>query len=60
MKQRTGKFIVYFIIFFVINLMVNLLFKKELNLLTAFSVALGVSAGIIFLGPFLFGKLNKT
>ncbi|GKV70345.1 hypothetical protein NCCP2716_28430 [Sporosarcina sp. NCCP-2716] len=60
MKQRTGRFIIYFIIFFIVNMVVNLLFKQELNLLAAFSVALGVSAGIIFLGPFLFGKLNKT
>lgn len=59
MKQRIGKFIGYFIVLFALNAVVNLLFQQELNLLTAFSVAFGVSAGLVFLGPFLFGKLNR-
>ena len=39
--------------------MINAIFKDELNILTAFSVALGVSWGLIYFGPYMYEKLSK-
>ncbi|WP_273130759.1 hypothetical protein ACNRWW_06910 [Metabacillus sp. HB246100] len=46
MNRKFKRFLIYFILFFSLNLGVNLLFKSSLELLTAFSVALGFSAGM--------------
>jgi hypothetical protein len=59
MGGRIFKFLLYFLAFFTGNLIINGVFKHDLNVLTAFSVALGVSWGIIFLGPFFYRKFSK-
>lgn len=48
--KRFYSFMVNFLVFFIINLIVNAIFKHNLNILTAFSVALGLSFGIVFIG----------
>ncbi|WP_301110293.1 hypothetical protein [Sporosarcina sp.] len=53
MKKRHIRFLLYFVFIFSINLMTNFVFKDAINVLTAFSIALGVSAGIVYLSPYL-------
>lgn len=60
MQKRIYKFLGYFLLFFSINLVVDILFKDDLNIVTAFSVALGVSGGIVYFGPFLGRKFGGT
>lgn len=48
MKRFVLRFLIYFSLFFIMNLVTNTLFKDDPNVLTAFSVALGVSFGIAF------------
>lgn len=52
--KRLYMFSLYFSVFFIANLIVNALFKHNLNIDTAFSVALGCSLGITG-----FGSLRK-
>jgi hypothetical protein len=49
MKQLY-RFFLYFLVFLIIGLIFNAIFKHNLNILTAFSVALGVSLGTVFWG----------
>lgn len=53
MKSRHKRFLIYFLFIFAINLMMNFVIKDAVNVLTAFSVALGVSLGIVYLSPYL-------
>jgi hypothetical protein len=39
-----------FFVFFIIGIIVNVILKHDLNILTAFSVAIGLSFGIVFIG----------
>lgn len=48
LKRILYKSLAYFSGFFICNLMINAIFKPSLNVLTAFSVALGTSVGIAF------------
>lgn len=52
MRKRHTKFLKYFLILFVLCILSNIIFKDNLNVLTAFSVALGVSLGIAYLSPY--------
>jgi hypothetical protein len=49
----------YFFAFFIGNLILNAVFKDDLNIGTAFSVALGFSMGLAFIGYFVEKKMNK-
>jgi hypothetical protein len=53
--KRLYRFLLYFLVIFLGNLIVNAIFKHNLNVLTAFSVAFGCSMGITG-----FGFLRKT
>lgn len=59
MKSRLYRFVTYFSTFFIAGVCVNALFKEDLNLLTAFSVALGVSFGLVYFSPYLFKKFSR-
>lgn len=54
MRQSFFRFLKLFLLFFTINILTNFYFKSTLNILTAFSVALGVSLGIVYLSPLFF------
>jgi len=60
LRQRIYKFFLYFWVLFIGNLVINAVFKQDLNVLTAFSVALGVSWGIFYFGPYVYGKFSKV
>ena len=47
MKPYSRKFFFYLLLFFTLNMIVNIAFKPSLNVGTALSVALGVSAGMV-------------
>ncbi len=49
------RFFLNFSVFFMVGLISNAIIKHNLNVITAFSVALGLSLGIL-----LFGKKVKT
>ncbi|WP_156351216.1 hypothetical protein [Neobacillus vireti] len=49
------RFFLNFSIFFIVGLIPNAIFKHNLNVITAFSVALGLSLGIYF-----WDKKDKT
>lgn len=57
--ERLRKTLYYFLFFLTVNLLGDYFFKDELNLTTAFSVAIGVSIGIVYLGPVIFNLFNK-
>ncbi|MFF3025374.1 hypothetical protein ACFVRR_22480 [Gottfriedia sp. NPDC057948] len=48
--KRLKRFLLYFFVLFILGLIFNNIFKHNLHTLTAFSVALGLSLGIVFLG----------
>lgn len=48
--KRLYRFFLYFLVLFIAGLIFNAIFKDNLNVRTAFSVALGVSLGIVFWG----------
>jgi hypothetical protein len=50
LKRTIIKFSMYFFAFFIGNLILNAVFKDDLNIGTAFSVALGFSVGLAFIG----------
>jgi hypothetical protein len=49
-----------FLIFFLIGIITNALFKSSLNLLTAFSVAIGLSFGVSGGFGLIFSKKKVT
>jgi hypothetical protein len=49
MKQLF-RFFLYFLVLFIVGLIFNAIFKHNLNVLTAFSVALGVFFVMVFWG----------
>ncbi|WP_368658511.1 hypothetical protein AB3Z07_03425 [Metabacillus halosaccharovorans] len=53
MKRILYKSLAYFLGFFICNLIINAIFKPSLNVLTAFSVALGTSLGIAFVEHYI-------
>ena len=53
MGKRTRTFLNYFSVLFIINLLVNFFFKDNIHLVTAFSVALGFSLGVVYLPSYL-------
>ncbi|WP_256941180.1 hypothetical protein [Bacillus sp. EAC] len=57
--NRLIEFLKWFIVLFIGNLIGNAIFKENLNILTAFSTALGASLGITGLGFFRKNKLIK-
>lgn len=59
MSRIIMKFLMCFSALFIINLIFNAIFKPGLDIITAFSVALGVSAGYIFIGNFVRNKLEE-
>ncbi|WP_153730772.1 hypothetical protein [Sporosarcina obsidiansis] len=59
MKRTILKFFMYFLLFFSLNLLVNAWFKPTLNVLTAFSVAFGTSAGIAWVEYYVTRKLAE-
>ncbi|WAH35198.1 hypothetical protein [Alicyclobacillus dauci] len=54
MKRRMLSFVIYFLVLFIGGLIINAIFKHHLDVLTAFSVALGVALGL-----YSFPKLMK-
>ena len=48
--KRLYRFLLYFMALFAGGLIVNSILKHNLEIITAFSVAIGVSLGMIFLG----------
>lgn len=60
LENRLLKFSIYFTVIFVGNIFINAMTKDHLNLVTAFSVALGVSWGFIYFSPYLYRKFSKS
>ncbi|MBR3118955.1 hypothetical protein [Oceanobacillus profundus] len=58
MKQMIRRFLVWFSALFLLNIIVNVIFKSSLHLTTAFSTALGVSAGIVIVGKWVESRLS--
>ena len=46
LKRTMLRFLMYFSTFFMVNILADLIFKPNINVVTSFSVALGVAAGI--------------
>lgn len=59
MRRVIMNFLICFSVLFIINLLFNAIFKPSLDIVTAFSIALGISAGYIFIGHFVSKKLEK-
>lgn len=59
LKRTIIKFLMYFFAFFIGNLILNAVFKDDLNIGTAFSVVLGFSTDLAFIGYFVEKKMNK-
>jgi len=58
--KRIGlNYLAIFSVFFVGNLILNAIFKPDLNIGTAFSVAFGVSSGMAIVEYYLTKKLKK-
>ncbi len=58
MRRISINFLICFSALFIINLIFNAIFKPDLDIITAFSTALGVSSGYIFIGHFVSEKLE--
>lgn len=59
MGRMIIKFLKSFFGLFIILLIFNEIFKTNSDIATAFSVALGVSAGYVFIGRFVSKKLEE-
>ena len=53
LKRMLLRFLMYFTLFFSINLIADIILKPQINILTAFSVALGVAAGLAFIENYM-------
>ena len=54
------RFLLTFVFFFICNLIVNILLKHNLNILTAFSVALGSSLGLFLVEMYAIKKFKDV
>ncbi len=48
MKRKIVNYFIFFLFLFICNLIVNHFLKHDFNILTAFSTALGLSIGVLF------------